>query len=296
MNTTGHRAHSMPELTALLGKVFRPEEIAQGFDVQLRADDVVITPFAKSGTTWLQQMVHTLRTGGDMDFDDISRVIPWIETSAALDIDLEAEQVARPRAFKSHLPYHLIPKGGKYINAVRNPGDALYSMYKFMEGWFLEPGAVSLGDFAHQRFMESRDYWKHLLSWWPQRREDNVLFLAYEHMVQAPEQTIIRVADFIGVPLNDRLLQTALQHTSLTFMLEHKDRFDDAMMRQLSERRCKLPSGSDSAKVREGKIGSHREKLSTELIEALNAIWREEITATLGFKSYQTLIEALDQD
>ena len=32
---------------------------------------VIITPFAKCGTTWLQQMVHSLRTGGDLDFDDI---------------------------------------------------------------------------------------------------------------------------------------------------------------------------------------------------------------------------------
>lgn len=294
MNTNGHRARSIPELETLLGKLFRPDEIGQSLDIRLRADDVVITPFAKSGTTWLQQMVHTLRTGGDMDFDDISRVVPWLETSAALNIDLNADQRAKPRAFKSHLPWGLIPKGGKYINAVRNPGDALYSMYKFMEGWFMEPGAVNLEDFAHQRFMESRDYWKHLLSWWPQRRETNVLFLAYEHMHRTPEQTITRVAEFIGVPLDDALLQTTLERTSLHFMLEHKDRFDDAMMRALSETRCSLPPGSDSAKVREGKVGSHREKLSAELLEELDAIWQEEITSTLGFRNYEALIEALD--
>ena len=40
-------------------------------------------------------------------------------------------------------------------------------------------------------------------------------------------------------------------------MLAHKDRFDDAMMRKMSEERCNLPPGSDSAKVREGRVGSH---------------------------------------
>ncbi len=294
MNGSGHRARSIPELTTLLGRMFRPEEIGQSLDLALRPDDVVITPFAKSGTTWLQQMVHTLRTGGDMDFDDISRVVPWLETSVALNIDLNAEQVASPRAFKSHLPYPLIPKGGKYINAVRNPGDALYSMYKFMEGWFLEPGAVGLEDFARQRFFKSRDYWKHLLSWWPRRRESNVLFLAYEHMLRSPEQTIARVADFIGIPLDERLLETTLEHTSLTFMLAHKDRFDDAMMRRLSEDRCDLPAGSDSAKVRAGRIGAHRENLGAALLAELDAIWREEITSTLGFEDYHALIETLD--
>ena len=294
MNGSGRRARSIPELTTLLGSMFRPEEISQSLNVTLRPDDIVITPFAKSGTTWLQQMVHTLRTGGDMAFDDISRVVPWLETSVALDIDLSAEQAAEPRAFKSHLPYQLIPKGGKYINAVRNPGDALYSMYRFMEGWFLEPGVVNLEDFAHQRFFKSRDYWKHLLSWWPQRQESNVLFLVYEHMQRYPEQTITRVAEFIGIALDRYLLETTLEHTSLAFMLAHKDRFDDAMMRQLSERRCDLPPGSDSAKVREGRVGGHRDYLNSALVEELDAIWRQEITATLGFEDYRALIEALD--
>jgi hypothetical protein len=31
-----------------------------------RPSDVIISPFAKCGTTWLQQIVHSLRTGGDM--------------------------------------------------------------------------------------------------------------------------------------------------------------------------------------------------------------------------------------
>ena len=42
-------------------------------------------------TTWIQQIVHMLRSGGDMDFDDISRVSPWIEVAFALGGDLDAE-------------------------------------------------------------------------------------------------------------------------------------------------------------------------------------------------------------
>lgn len=294
MSVASTRARSLPELEALLGQLFQRQEIARGLALSLRPSDVVITPFAKSGTTWLQQMLHTLRTRGDMAFDDISRVVPWIETSSALGIDLDAEQAACPRAFKSHLPYQAIPKGGKYINAVRNPGDALVSMYKFMEGWFLEPGAVSLNDFAEQRFLKSRDYWKHLKSWWAQRHQPDTLFLAYEHMHADLSGTINRVAQFAGIPVDDELLEITLKHTSLAFMLEHKDRFDDALMRALSERRCGLPAGSDSAKVREGKPGSYRQTLSAATIAALDALWQEEITASLGFANYEALIAELD--
>lgn len=37
-----------------------------------------------------------------MDFREVSEVVPWIELAADLDQDLEAEQVAAPRAFKTH--------------------------------------------------------------------------------------------------------------------------------------------------------------------------------------------------
>lgn len=293
MEHTNKRAKSVLELDKLMTSLLSKEDVAKGLALQLRADDVVITPFAKCGTTWLQQMVHTLRTRGDMDFDDISRVVPWIESSPALGLDLNAEQRARPRAFKSHLEYEPIPKGGKYINAVRDPGDALYSMYKFMEGWFLEPGAVSLDEFARERFIKSGAYWRHLKSWWAQRQQSTVLFLAYEHMQKNLPDTIRRVAEFIDITLDDELFEITLKHTSFDFMSAHQDRFDDIGMRKLSETRCRLPTGSDSTKVRKGKVGE-RKKLSAEIIAELDEVWRQEIELPLGFKNYASLVASLE--
>src|SRR6476659_4178765 len=104
------RARSLEEFGAITGRMFGPDDIAAGIaSYRPRPTDVVITPFAKCGTTWLQQIFHTLRTRGDTDFDDISRVVPWIETAGMLGIDLEAPQRAEPRGFKSHLPYHRLP-------------------------------------------------------------------------------------------------------------------------------------------------------------------------------------------
>ena len=69
---------------AATAQAVRPETVFEP-----RATEVVISPFGKCGTTWLQQIVHTLRTRGDTDFDDISRVVPWIETSRTLGLDLD---------------------------------------------------------------------------------------------------------------------------------------------------------------------------------------------------------------
>lgn len=286
------RAESLKELEEIQGKLFSPEEFGKGLKLKLRPDDVIISPFGKSGTTWLQQIVHTLRTRGDMDFDDISRVVPWIETSSALGIDLDAEQKSNPRAFKSHLDYETIPKGGKYIVSIRNPEDALNSMYKFMEGWFIEPGSISLEEFALKRFIASQSYWKHLVSWWAHRNDTNVLMLCYEQMTVDPDALIRRVAEFIDVPLDDELLAITLEHSSFSYMLEHKDRFDDALMRALSETKANLPKGSDSSKVRKGKIG---ETSMPEVVQAeLDEKWRQLIKETLGFVNYAELVAELN--
>ena len=57
----------------------------------------------------MQQICHQLRTGGDMEFEEISQVVPWIELEHDQGQDLEAEQVAPPRCFKTHCWYDHCP-------------------------------------------------------------------------------------------------------------------------------------------------------------------------------------------
>ena len=290
---TPKRAESLDELKEITKPLITARGVKAGLSLQLRPTDVVITPFGKSGTTWTQQIVHTLRTQGDMDFDDISRVVPWIETSTDLGLDLGADQKANPRAFKSHLTYEAVPKGGRYINVMRDPGDVAVSMFKFEEGWFLEPGAVSLDEFVQHDFLVSLRYFDHLRSWWSQRNNPAVLFLCYEDMLENPADTITRIAEFIGIELDGALRTMTLKHSSIEFMLQHKDRFDDALLRARSEAVCNLPAGSDSAKVRRG-IAGESAGLSNESIQALKTVWQTEITATLGYEDYPAMRQALN--
>ena len=291
------RAHSAPEFGELMGKMFVPEQVARAIkSYEPRSSDVIISPYGKCGTTWLQQTFHQLRTGGDMDFDDISRVVPWIEPTIGLEIDINAEQRAEPRGFKSHLSYTAIPKGARYIVSLRNPKDAFVSMFRFMEGWFIEPGTVPIEHFFEgwkSGGPEGGGYWDHLLSWWEQIDNPDVMLVTYEHMIETPEDHVRAVAEFCGIPLSDDLLALALERSSLAYMLEHKDRFDDAMNRRLSERRCNVPSGSDSAKVRKGGVGGHKKELPAEIADAMDAIWAERIEPVLGFADYAALDAAL---
>ena len=295
------RATSLKELGAKLALTGTPEGLEKGLSLELRSTDIVITPFGKSGTTWLQQIAHTLRTRGDMDFEDISAVAPWIETSTDLGLDLNAPQKANPRIFKSHLGADRIPKGGRYICSCRDPKDAVYSMYKFMEGWFVEPGTISLDDFARGTFIAAGnapgssggDYWTHLKSWWARRDDPDVLFMAFEYMKDDLDGTIHKVAAMMDIELDDELQSIAQEHASLSFMQQHKDHFDDKLMRDHSVAVAGIPENSDSSKVRTGQVGEARQHLSESVEEELDAIWHKEITQELGFANYAAMIGSL---
>lgn len=290
--TTG-RAESAEEFGELMGRMFGPGPGAEKLSPYApRPTDVIISPYGKCGTTWLQQTFHQLRTRGDMDFDDISRVVPWIETAPSLAFDINAEQKAEPRGFKSHLSYDALPDGPRYVVSLRNPKDAFISMFRFMEGWFIEPGTVPMAHFYEGWITpgpQGSNYWSHLLSWWRQRDNPDVLLLTYEHMIDAPERHIRMLADFCDIPLDDELLALTLERSSLAYMLDHKDKFADPMMRALSEERCGFAPGSDSAKVRKGGVGGHKKELEPEIGERIDAAWTEHVEPDTGFADYAAL-------
>lgn len=292
------RARSMDEFRAVQRMLFESasaaREAAEPFVPA--PTDVIISPYGKCGTTMLQQMFHTLRTRGDMDFDDISRVVPWIEMSPVLEIDFNAPQRAEPRGFKSHLGYNGVPKGARYVVSLRDPKDAFISMYRFMEGWFIEPGAVPMADFFEgwikDRGAEGEGIWDHLLGWWTVRDQEEVLLLSYSRILGDPAGHVRRLANFAGIALDEELLELTLEHTSRAYMLEHKDRFEDKLMRRWSEILGGIPTGSDSAKVRPG-TPSHEDELPPALGAQMDEIWAEKITPELGFESFAELEAAL---
>ncbi len=63
----------------------------------------------KCGTTWVQQIVHQLRSRGSMDFEEISIPVPWIEMAHDLgqargDRGGENEGAGRYRTVRGRTP------------------------------------------------------------------------------------------------------------------------------------------------------------------------------------------------
>ena len=94
-----------------------------------RSSDVIITTAPKTGTTWLQMTCHQLRTGGDLGFEEICQVVPWIKKAYECGQDLNGDQKANPRVYKAHQRLSCIHEGCKYITTIRDPISATISWY-----------------------------------------------------------------------------------------------------------------------------------------------------------------------
>lgn len=273
-------------------QLFPPITFERGKSFTPRPDDVIVSPWSKSGTTWLQQIVHGLRSHGDMSFDDISRISPWIEVADALGVDLDADQGWEPRVFKSHYSYTSVPKGARYIVSFREPKSVMVSYYRFYEGWMFEPGTVTIDEYLapHLDRTRGKDYWTHMASWWQERDSEDVLLLSYELMQEDLRAAVEAVAEFLSTDAGDDLIELVTRQSTREFMLEHRDRFDDLLHRERATAVGALPPGAGATKVTQGPLDAERYHLSVDVLSAMEDNWRETMGARFGIGSYDDLI------
>lgn len=291
--TESKRARSISELEAIFENFRTPEGETQGLAYQAGPSDVFVVTPAKCGTTWMQQIVHGLRTRGSMNFDEITRVVPWIEMARDMNIDIHKPQVANPKAFKTHRTLDAVPQGGKYICVVRDPKDAMLSLYRFFEGWVMERDAIPVRDFALDYYVPGKNYWDHIKPLWKRRGDRDVLALCYENIIEDLPGTVERVADFMEIKLDDELKDIVTRQSDFQFMKEHNVQFDDHLVREARNRVCHIPSDGTTSKVKNGKVGASRSELSEDVKSKFDAIWNERVTTEIGLRSYDDLRKEL---
>ena len=275
------------------------ESQLKGQDIQPRSTDVFVTGSPKSGTTWLQQIIHQLRTGEDMDFEDIGDVVPVVEFAHDLQQDLEVEQKGFPRCFKTHYWYPHCPKGAKYIWSVREPCAVAYSFFKMLEGWFFQPGEVSVEDFIREMWLyigEPRKladyafYFHHLASWWPHRNDPNVLLVFYEDLKECYESSVRSIAEFMGIK-DEGCIQVALERGNFGFMQQYSDKLSIKTVQNCRNVLCGLSKTAWISKsmVRTGSSTEGLEILSAEVRGEIQKKWEAVVTPVTGCATYSEL-------
>lgn len=291
----GGRPRTIAEVQQCMKGFATEANVKRGLAYVPHATDIFISPYAKCGTTWMQQIVHGLRSGGSMAFDEITEVTPWLELAHDMGMDPEAPQVARPHVFKSHLGWKDIPKGGRYIIVFRDPIDAMVSLYQFFEGWVFEPGAIALSDFAEYylgRDDSKGSYWGHARSWWAERQRQEVLLVCFEHMKQDLPGIVERVADFTDASISPEVRAIATAQAGLDFMKRHERQFDDHLVRQSRDAACGLPAGGHSSKVKGGQAGIGKSPVTEEIKQKFAVRWRDAMQGH-GVASYDDLLQQL---
>jgi hypothetical protein len=222
------------------------------FEYVPRPDDVFIVTYPRSGTTWMQMILYQLTTHGSMNFPHIAEYCPWFEKSQCFRGGYEMRP--SPRIFKSHLPYHQIPKGPcKYVYVVRDGKDVAVSNYHLHRKYLQFQGTFA--EFF-EMFMHGKigygSWFEHVAGWWKHRNDPNVLFLRYEEMSRDLEACLRRIIAFCGFDVPPDRLPIIRERCSFAFMKKHERQFDPAM-EWLWERSVQLNSFLRAGRVGEGK-------------------------------------------
>lgn len=294
---------SQPRLVALLswrqGRSLSSEALQVALTWSPRPDDVFVVTYPKSGTTWLTQISHGLRSHGDMSFDEITSAVPW--DVAALDIgyNLSAPQAWSPRLFKSHLPVGHVATGGRYIYLARDPLEVFRSNYDFIPAYAgIRPDALEITEFYNNFFelptvgsTESKDeftVWGYFLRFWKRRNQDNVLLVFYEDLKEDFDTELSRIAAFFGVTLDEDLKRIVTEQSTHSFMKQHIHLFDDHLVHKFARFSMGL---SDNDTVAFSKVGRKARDLSLSevLLSRMDEKWKQVITSQTGLANYTAM-------
>jgi hypothetical protein len=266
--------------------------------------EVIITTSPKAGTTWMQQICHQLRFPNDMSFDEISEVVPWFELAQDQGQDINAPQPPdnKLRIFKTHAWYPHCPKPAKYVVVVRQPADVALSFYKFFEGWFFEPGTVTVEAFVREfwlargepdSIMQNASFYHHFLSWWERRDDPDVLFLFFEDLKDDLAAQVQRVAAHVSTEELDVTgnVAAAVSNSTFDFMKANEEKFNESLSKRARNVPCGLhpDAGMQGSKINKGEAGSAKHKLSDGLKKDIDARWTDFMLPATGFASYDDL-------
>jgi aryl sulfotransferase len=211
-------------------------------DFEFRVDDIVIATYAKSGTTWLQQIVSQLLFNGEEGLE-VAEMSPW------MDLRIPPKEVKIPfvdaqthrRFLKTHLPVDALvfSDKAKYIYIGRDGRDVVWSMYNHHatanESWYdalnNTPGRVGppiekppsstteyFNDWLDRDGHPFWPFWENVRTWWELRNLPNVHFIHFADLKKDMAGEIRRVADFLEISIDDNIWDSILLHCSFDYM------------------------------------------------------------------------------
>ena len=196
-------------------------------DFKFRDDDIIISTYAKSGTTWVQQIVSQLIFNGQSGLE-VAEMSPWLDLRVPpkhVKIPIVEAQDHR-RFIKTHLPVEILnfsPKA-KYLYIGRDGRDVLWSLYNHHttanENWYgalnESPGLVgpkigkpldSVVDYYHE-WLDNDGFpfwsmWDNVNSWGEIKDLPTVMFVHFINLKADVSGEIRKIAAFLEITIDE---------------------------------------------------------------------------------------------
>jgi len=216
-------------------------------DFPFRDDDIIISTYAKSGTTWVQQILAQLIFNGATDIN-VAEMSPWVDFRLPpKEVKFPAIEAQTHRRFlKTHLPVDALvysPKA-KYIYVARDGRDVLWSYYNHhsnhndlfyqeingVGGPGIEPAKPPQHE-IHEYFQVwlEKDgyplwrYWHNVRTWWEIRHLLNLMLLHFSALKADMPGQIRRIAEFLDIPVDESQWDAIVEHCSFDYMRAHAE-------------------------------------------------------------------------
>ena len=216
-------------------------------DFQFRDDDIIVSTYGKSGTTWVQQIIAQLIFNGAEGIP-VAELSPWLDLRVPpAHVKLQGLEAQTNRRFiKTHLPVDALvysPKA-KYIYIARDGRDVAWSLYnhhtKANEKWYGAlndtPGLVGppmdqpLDDVVeyYERWLDQDGYpfwspWENIRSWWDIRHLPNLKLMHFNNLKTNMAQEIRDLAEFLEIEIDPDKWDDIVYHCGFEYMKNNSE-------------------------------------------------------------------------
>ena len=229
-------------------------------------EDVFIVGYPKSGNTWFQNLVTGVVYGVNPEFAPdtlVQEIVPDVHYKQYY------KRLTTPMFFMSHhLPR---PNYKRVVYLLRDGRDVMVSYYHHNR-------ALKGDDFDFYDMVRNGEelfpckWHKHVEAWIANPYDTEMIIIRYEELKKDPVGVLRRFCEFIGEDRDEALLHTVALKSSFRKMHEKEDRYgwDNHSWPK------------DKHFVRRGEVGSYKDEMPEEVLEAFLQESRETLR-NLGY-------------
>ena len=212
---------------------------------RFRDDDIIIATYAKSGTTWMQQIVAQMLFGGDPKLP-VAEMSPWLDLRVPpKEVKLPSEEAqTHRRILKTHLPLDALvySSRAKYIYIARDGRDVVWSLYNHHvnanAAWYgalndtpgrvgppIEPPPADIREYWRDWMDKDGhpfwSFWDNTRSWWQIRELPNVMFVHFSDLKRDMPGQMRSIAAFLDIPIDEARWQDITTYCSFEWMKQN---------------------------------------------------------------------------